>query len=296
MDLSDEEPQRPKRPVFKKAKKAKSASANKALKRVFEDEVGDVSVSTVNTGETTAKSKNMLKILRYRSLTKNEPQEDEDSQSQADLSKEIPSIEPEAVVVENTTASIENKAYTVVELPNASKTFSLRESHFREKPVELENEYGSEDEVANRVAANDDSDQEMDVPNVDYTVSAPQADPDRYFTEIPMDEEMEDVKVLQNPASVAEYIAQAREKNLEYQQRVESGKLALEMSQWRLKQMQDRKEQLLQQIRLASVLEDGDAGFGKVEAFVRDLYRQSAQEEETQRPVLEEVDMMLLYV
>ncbi|KAF3986720.1 hypothetical protein FT663_04757 [Candidozyma haemuli var. vulneris] len=298
MDLSDEEPTQVKRPVFKK-KKPKGA---KAVKRVYEEESDDPQKRAVSTAAR-SNSKAMEKALRYRSLKRDTGEESDIKRDEISASfLSSTGLDAPMEVSGRSGHSGEsgtNTAYTV--LPDPAKTFSLRESHFRDKPVEVEKEYEDEDGWSEperpTVAALDESDHEMDVPNVEYT-TVPSADPDQYFMEIPGDDEdveMEDVAVKELPGSVSEYIERVKRDTREAEESVARAKQQLEVSRKRIEVMEEKKKQLLQ-----LVLEGSEAGFGGIAGFIKDLYRQgSGDVVEVASPVAppgkEDVDMMSLF-
>lgn len=274
MDLSDEETPIVKRPVFKK----KTPKGARAVKRVYEEDVED-SEKREKTVATKSNARALEKIQRYRSLGK-----------AAEAQKSPPPAPPEpseAVLGENVAQPAgSGLAYTV--LPDPAKTFSLKESHFREKPVEVKQEYEREyDELSDdeKPALLSDSDHEMDVPNVEYT-TVPLADPDQYFTEIVDDVEMEDVPRTERPALVSAYLAEIARITREAKEQVETARNKQEASARRVEAMEAKKAEVLKEA------ESGGGIFGTVAAFIRSLYKQGGVDAAAEK---DDVDMMLLY-
>ncbi|PIS49966.1 hypothetical protein CJI97_004653 [Candidozyma auris] len=183
MDYSDEETQPQIRPVFKK----KAVKKVRASKRAYEDVLEDVAEKSPVTTEKPTKSKALERLLRFKTLSGEVNEESNEKDKDVD---ETATSKKEAA------QSGSNTAYKVLEIKEPAKTFSLRESHFREKPVAVENEYGSdwENDKPAIVKEGSVSDHEMDIADVEYTVSAPQADPDQYYTEIVSDVDMDEGK------------------------------------------------------------------------------------------------------
>lgn len=274
MDLSDEETPTVKRPVFRK----KTPKGARAVKRVYEDDVED-SEKREKTVTTKSNARALEKIQRYRSLGKAA------SPSPVPLEASTePSQENSGDAVAEPAPGL---AYTV--LPDPAKTFSLKESHFREKPVEVKQEYEREyDELSDdeKPALLSDSDHEMDVPNVEYT-TVPLADPDQYFTEIVDDVEMEDAPRSERPALVSAYMAEIARITGEAKEQVKAAKKKQEASARRLEAMEAKKTEVLREA------ESGSDLFGTVAAFIRSLYKQGDVVDAGAEN--DDADMMLLY-
>lgn len=275
MDLSDEETPTVKRPVFRK----KTPKGARAVKRVYEEDVEDPE-KREKTVTAKSNARALEKIQRYRSLGKAASPSPVPLEASTEPSQGNPSeilAEPAAGL-----------AYTV--LPDPAKTFSLKESHFREKPVEVKQEYEREyDELSDdeKPALLSDSDPEMDVPNVEYT-TVPLADPDQYFTEIVDDVEMEDAPRSERPALVSAYLAEIARITGEAKEQVEAAKRKQEVSARRLEAMEAKKTEVLREA------ESGSGLFGTVAAFIRSLYKQGGVVDVGAEK--DDVDMMLLYV
>lgn len=278
MDLSDEETPIVKRPIFKK----KTPKGARAVKRVYEEDVED-SEKREKTVATKSNARALEKIQRYRSLGKAaEPQK---SLSPAPLEA---SFEPSDVITSQNVAEQTGSGLAYTVLPDPAKTFSLKESHFREKPVEVKQEYEREyDEFSDdeKPALLSDSDHEMDVPNVEYT-TVPLADPDQYFTEIVDDVEMENVPRTERPALVTAYLAEIARITREAKEQVETARNKQEASARRVEAMEAKKAEVLKEA------ESGGGIFGTVAAFIRSLYKQGGVEAGAEK---DDVDMMLLY-
>lgn len=273
MDISDEETPQVKRPVFKK----KKAKGGRAVKRVYEEETENVQ-KRVNVVEQKSNSRTMERIQRYRSLKKDENEED----SMKDESSPL-------VVEDPTPSSDAGLAYTV--LPDPAKTFSLKESHFREKPVEIKTEYEKEyDDISDdqKPQVLSDSDHEMDVPNVEYT-TAPLADPDQYFTEIVDDVEMEEAPRGELPGLVSAYLAEIGRITKEAQELVDSARTKAESSRLRIEAMEAKKQEVLRGA------ESGKGVFGTVADFIRSLYRNGETKVVERKDEKDGVDVMLLW-
>lgn len=274
MDISDEETPQVKRPVFKK----KKAKGGRAVKRVYEEETENVQ-KRVNVVEQKSNSRTMERIQRYRSLKKDENEED----SMRDVNSPL-------IVEDSTPSSNAGLAYTV--LPDPAKTFSLKESHFREKPVEIKTEYEKEyDDISDdgKPQVLSDSDHEMDVPNVEYT-TAPLADPDQYFTEIVDDVEMEEAPRGELPSLVSAYLAEVGRITKEAQEQVDSARMKAEASRLRIEAMEAKKQEVLRGA------ESGRGIFGTVADFIRSLYRNGETKEVVEgKDEKDDVDVMLLY-
>ncbi|GBL51891.1 hypothetical_protein [Candidozyma auris] len=282
MDYSDEETQPQIRPVFKK----KAVKKVRASKRAYEDVLEDVAEKSPVTTEKPTKSKALERLLRFKTLSGEVNEESNEKDKDVD---ETATSKKEAA------QSGSNTAYKVLEIKEPAKTFSLRESHFREKPVAVENEYGSdwENDKPAIVKEGSVSDHEMDIADVEYTVSAPQADPDQYYTEIVSDVDMDEGEEKKSPrtaSSVPEYIMQLRKNTEQHQETLESARRRLEVSKWRVEQLEARKAQLLKQAANGRQLDVAD-----VEQFIRGLY----QEEKKVTPMKgsndDDVDMMSLF-
>ncbi|PSK37123.1 hypothetical protein C7M61_003550 [Candidozyma pseudohaemuli] len=271
MDISDEETPQVKRPVFKK----KKAKGGRAVKRVYEEETENVQ-KRVNVVEQKSNSRTMERIQRYRSLKKDENEED--------------SMKDESSPLVPTPSGDAGLAYTV--LPDPAKTFSLKESHFREKPVEIKTEYEKEyDDISDdqKPQVLSDSDHEMDVPNVEYT-TAPLADPDQYFTEIVDDVEMEEAPRGEFPGLVSAYLAEIGRITKDAQEQVDSARTKAEASRLRIEAMEAKKQEVLRGA------ESGRGVFGTVADFIRSLYRNSETKEVVERKdEKDDIDVMLLW-
>lgn len=277
MDISDEETPQVKRPVFKK----KKAKGGRAVKRVYEEETENVQ-KRVNVVEQKNNSRTMERIQRYRSLKNDENDENEHDSMRKESSP---------LIVEDPTPSGDaGVAYTV--LPDPAKTFSLKESHFREKPVEVKTEYEKEyDDISDdgKPQVLSDSDHEMDIPNLEYT-TAPLADPDQYFTEIVDDVEMEEAPRGELPGLVSAYLAEIGRITKEAQEQVDSARMKAEASRRRIEAMEAKKQEVLKGA------ESGRGVFGTVADFIRSLYRNGETKEVSERKDgKDDVDVMLLY-